>query len=456
VTLPATLELIRELVRIPSVSSADPALDMGNRPVVERLAEWMESLGWSVEAIPLPGAAGKANLVARLGNGDDALVLAGHTDTVPWDEGLWSCDPFDLTERDGRLYGLGTADMKGFLALVVDAVRDLRARDLRRPLVVVATADEETSMAGARALPAELGRYCVIGEPTGLAPVYRHKGILMEGIRLRGTAGHSSDLDAGNSALEGMSSQELNLWITPQFQCGYFPDRLSVNLLVDPDAALDPATYGGLLDLGFRRSGAQVYRPHCPGCGACVATRIPVRRFQPNRSQRRTLRRNRDLETRVLEAGFRDEHFELYRRYQAARHTGGPMDDPDPRGYRDFLFSPWARTWMVEFRAAGRLLCVAVCDRVPQGLSALYTFFDPEHAARGLGTHALLWQIEATRRMGGTHVYPGYWIAEHPKMDYKRRFRPLEGFVSGRWAAITDVGSDKPPAGPAPPHPSPS
>ncbi len=233
-----------------------------------------------------------------------------------------------------------------------------------------------------------------------------------------------------------MSSHEPDLWITPPFECGYFPDRPSVNLLVDPGAPMDPARYGTLLDLGFRRSGAQIYRPHCPGCRACVATRIPVARFHPSRAQRRTLARNRDLTVHVVPAGYRDEHFDLYLRYQAARHGGGPMDDPDPRGYTAFLFAPWARTELVEFRHGKRLLCVAVCDRVPQGLSALYTFFDPEHAARGLGTHALLWQIQEARGRGGTHVYPGYWIEGHPKMDYKRRFRPLEGFVSGRWVVI--------------------
>ncbi|HHB12440.1 MAG TPA: acetylornithine deacetylase [Chromatiales bacterium] len=203
-TLPDTLELIRRLVRIPSVSSASPERDMSNRAVVDQLAEWLEALGWSVHVTPIAGRDDKVNLVARLGAGKDGLVLAGHTDTVPWDEGLWHFDPLDVTEREGRLYGLGTADMKGFLALVVDALRDLDAAHLSRPVVVLATADEETSMAGAHALREPLGRYCLVGEPTGLVPVHRHKGILMEAITLHGRAGHSSDPAAGNSALEGM------------------------------------------------------------------------------------------------------------------------------------------------------------------------------------------------------------------------------------------------------------
>ncbi len=203
-TIPHAFDLIRSLVRIPSVSSTDPDRDMGNLAVVGQLADWLETLGWRVEVVPLPHHSEKANLIARLGSGEDGLVLAGHTDTVPWDEGLWRFPPLDVTVHEGRLYGLGTADMKGFLALVVDAVRNLSARDLKRPVTIVATADEETSMTGARAIRGALGRYCVIGEPTGLVPVHRHKGILMEAIRLSGAAAHSSAPAAGNSALEGM------------------------------------------------------------------------------------------------------------------------------------------------------------------------------------------------------------------------------------------------------------
>ncbi len=233
-----------------------------------------------------------------------------------------------------------------------------------------------------------------------------------------------------------MSSDDLTLWMTPQFECGYFAERISVNLLVDPAAPLDPVRYGTLLDLGFRRSGAQVYRPHCPGCQDCVATRIPVDRFLPSRAQRRCERRNADLDVVLQGPGFREEHFDLYLRYQASRHPDSPMAEPDPQGYTSFLFAPWAETWMVELRDGGQLLAVAVCDRVPAGLSALYTFFDPAESARGLGTYALLWQIAQVRRLGGRYVYPGYWIARHPKMAYKRRFRPLEIFQGGRWRLL--------------------
>jgi acetylornithine deacetylase len=199
--------MIAELVGEPSVSSVNPRFDQGNRAVVEKLATWLGDLGFHCELMPLPGRSGKANLVATLGGGPGGLVLAGHTDTVPYDDGRWNHDPFALTEEGGRLYGLGTCDMKAFLALAVEAARGLRARDLSRPLIILATADEESTMDGARALAGAgrpLGRYALIGEPTGLRPVRMHKGILMEAIRLRGRSGHSSDPDQGNSALEGM------------------------------------------------------------------------------------------------------------------------------------------------------------------------------------------------------------------------------------------------------------
>ena len=204
---PSVLEMIAALIATPSVSSVNPEFDQGNEGVIDTLAGWLSDMGFAVEKLPLPGHPGKANLVATLGKGSGGLVLAGHADTVPYDEGRWTHDPFVLSAADGRLYGLGTSDMKAFLALAVEAARVFTAAQLKQPLIVVATADEESSMAGARAL-VESGRpqarYAVIGEPTGLRPVRTHKGILMEAIHLRGQSGHSSDPSLGNSALEGM------------------------------------------------------------------------------------------------------------------------------------------------------------------------------------------------------------------------------------------------------------
>ena len=198
---------IAELIEIPSVSSVMPDWDMPNQPVIDRLGERLEAGGWRVELIPVPDKPGKTNLLATLGRGDGGLVLSGHTDTVPCDPQLWSSDPFALTERDNRLYGLGTADMKSFLALAMAACVGIDAAALKAPLMLLATADEESSMAGARALVAAgqpTARFAVIGEPTGLKPVRMHKGILMEAIRVQGRSGHSSDPSLGANALEGM------------------------------------------------------------------------------------------------------------------------------------------------------------------------------------------------------------------------------------------------------------
>jgi acetylornithine deacetylase len=216
---PDLIEMIDGLISAPSVSSVNADFDQGNRLVIDRLANWLDSLGYHVEIMPLPGQPDKANLIATLGSGPGGLVLAGHTDTVPWDEGRWNFDPFQLTQQGNRLYGLGTSDMKAFLALAIEAASQFDATQFREPLILVATADEESSMAGARALvdaKRPQARYAVIGEPTGLRPVRLHKGILMEAIHLRGQSGHSSDPSLGNSALEGMHSiiKELISWRT--------------------------------------------------------------------------------------------------------------------------------------------------------------------------------------------------------------------------------------------------
>lgn len=205
--MPAAEAMIRELVALPSVSSVQPALDTSNRPVCETLAGWLEDLGFRVAMHPVPGREGKLNLLARTGDGPGGLVLAGHTDTVPYDAGRWQGDPFELRREDGRLHGLGVADMKSFFALAARAAEAAGTRGLRAPLAIVATADEESTMSGARALAGSgeaPGAMAVIGEPTGLRPVYAHKGIMMERIRVIGRSGHSSNPALGASALEGM------------------------------------------------------------------------------------------------------------------------------------------------------------------------------------------------------------------------------------------------------------
>lgn len=214
---PQLTELMQQLIALPSISCTNPALDQGNRDVIDALADWLQNLGFNTHIQPVTADGSKANLIATIGQGSNGLVLAGHTDTVPFDENDWQHDPFTLTEADGRFYGLGTADMKSFFALLIEAIRDLELSSLKQPLIILATADEETSMSGAKALSAAQlagGRFALIGEPTSMKPVRMHKGIMMEAIKLTGQSGHSSNPALGNSALEAMHAvmSELLTW----------------------------------------------------------------------------------------------------------------------------------------------------------------------------------------------------------------------------------------------------
>ncbi|MDQ8036658.1 MAG: acetylornithine deacetylase [Pedobacter sp.] len=204
---PDLRHMLGDLIAIPSVSCTDPDLDQGNRGVIDQLAEWLTELGFACEIMEV--APGKANLIATLGAGPGGLVLAGHTDTVPYDQGRWRFNPFRLTEADGKLYGLGTADMKGFFPLAIEAARDFLDTPLKAPLIILATCDEECSMAGARAL-VDAGRpkarFAVIGEPTSLKPLRMHKGVMMERVVIEGRSGHSSDPSLGANALEAMQA----------------------------------------------------------------------------------------------------------------------------------------------------------------------------------------------------------------------------------------------------------
>lgn len=200
---------LQKLVAIPSVSCAVPHWDMSNQGVIDQLANDFSDLGFKTSILPL-AQTGKANLIATMGEGEGGLVLAGHSDTVPYDADLWQSDPFVLTEKAGKLYGLGATDMKGFFPVIMAAVQPYLQRTFKHPLIVLATADEESSMSGARALARHgLGGlspgYAVIGEPTNLTPIRAHKGIMMEAIRVRGHSGHSSNPALGNNALETMN-----------------------------------------------------------------------------------------------------------------------------------------------------------------------------------------------------------------------------------------------------------
>ncbi|MGJ8647895.1 MAG: acetylornithine deacetylase [Marinomonas colpomeniae] len=206
-TLPSLISMMSQLIASPSISCSQVSWDQSNKGVIELLEGWLSSQGFQCEIMPLPSQLNKFNLIATLGSGDGGLVLSGHTDTVPYDEGRWQSDPFSLQERNQKLYGLGSCDMKGFFAIVLDTVQKMQLSNLKQPLIVLATADEESSMAGARALVEQgslKARYALIGEPTSLTPIHAHKGIMMERIQVTGQAGHSSNPALGNNALDAM------------------------------------------------------------------------------------------------------------------------------------------------------------------------------------------------------------------------------------------------------------
>lgn len=238
-------------------------------------------------------------------------------------------------------------------------------------------------------------------------------------------------------------AEDLRLFRTDEHPCGYWPERSARDLVLDPRDPRLPRIYPLALGWGFRRSGDIVYRPHCASCQACVAVRIPVADFIPGRSQRRCFARNGMLVARVLPAERTDEHFALYQRYLASRHPHGGMDGHGTAEFEQFLVGQWSQSRFLELREPDthRLLAVAVTDVIEDALSAVYTFYEPDAGLRSLGTLAILHQIAWARRDNRTHLYLGYWIAGHRKMDYKRRFTPLEGFDGHGWRPMRiDVG----------------
>ncbi len=217
------------------------------------------------------------------------------------------------------------------------------------------------------------------------------------------------------------------LGLTPPHHCDYLPGNLSRSMVVVDEDRLSPAAYDYFLAQGFRRSGSHVYRPWCDHCRQCVAARIPVAHFRPNRNQRRVLQHNADLSAHwVVADRLSDEQWELYRSYLQARHGEGEMARASRAASDDFLFCSWSRIRLLELRLENELLAVAVTDEQPRSLSALYTFFHPEHHRRSLGTLAVLKQLEAARTEGRRWLYLGYWIPNCRKMSYKARFLPLE------------------------------
>lgn len=231
-------------------------------------------------------------------------------------------------------------------------------------------------------------------------------------------------------------AKKLIFYATPEHDCSYLPGKMAQTMFADPRSEINQGLYTQLSYLGFRRSGSHYYRPHCEFCDACKASRIPVNFFKPNRAQKRIINKNSDLIIATNPTDFDETHYQLYEKYINTRHADGDMFPPSREQYKSFIIDCPEETRFVSFTLDDQLVALSVVDYLDDGLSAIYTFFDPELESRSLGTFAILTQINLVKELGLSHLYLGYWIKNCRKMAYKSQFRPLEILENEHWTVL--------------------
>lgn len=237
--------------------------------------------------------------------------------------------------------------------------------------------------------------------------------------------------------LKDLPVASLQFYVTAPYGCSYLSPNKARSQVATPNHLITTSVYSDLVRIGFRRSGVFAYRPYCDGCRSCIPLRIPVNAFEPSRTQRRVWNNNQDLAVATSGLHFEEEHYELYQRYQSERHAGGGMDHDSREQYAQFLLQSRVESRLIEFRSPdGELKMISIVDLLAEGMSSVYTFYDPRDRRRSLGTFGILWQIDQCQRLGLEHLYLGYWIQESPKMSYKSLFKPCEILSNGLWSRL--------------------